>query len=89
MYPSCVRSYKEHCNGCALYVVCDVCKVFIKPCHKASVLLMIDKISQEQISGRGLNEKGWAGKEITSEWLQRWSDVDLLVSQISRDVAEQ
>ena len=40
MYPSCVRSYKEHCNGCTLYVVCDVCKVFIKPCHKASVSLM-------------------------------------------------
>ena len=62
---------------------------YVYNCNEMGLMGRIDKISQGQISGRGLNEKGWAGKEITSEWLQRWSDVDLLVSQISRDVAEQ
>ena len=49
-----------------------------------------DKISRGQIfEGKGSNKKGWVDEEITCEWLQRWSDVDMSVSQTSGDIAEQ
>ena len=62
---------------------------YVYNCDEMGLMGRIDKISWGQIEGRGLNENGWAGKEITSKWLQRWSDVDLSVSQTSGDVAEQ
>ena len=49
-----------------------------------------DMISRGQIfEGKGSNKKGWVDEEITCEWLQRWSDVDMSVSQTSGDIAEQ
>ena len=59
-------------------------------CDEMSLMGRADKISRGQIfEGKGSNKKGWVDEEITCEWLQRWSDVDMSVSQTSGDIAEQ
>ena len=41
MYPSLVRPYKAHCKYSVLSAVYTICKVYIWPCNKALILLMI------------------------------------------------